>query len=92
MQELQTNSVDSKTDVLAAAAKQASKMSVALDSAAMDSQQAQLNLLLYQIYKPYMNGKKRQFRVNHLVAPPEEERGKLFISTFFGLERREPAT
>ena len=31
-------------------------MSVALDSV-MESQAAQLNLLLYQIYRPYFNGK-----------------------------------
>ena len=32
------------------------KMSVALDSV-METQVAQLNLLLYQIYRPYFNGK-----------------------------------
>ena len=31
-------------------------MSVALDSV-METQVAQLNLLLYQIYRPYFNGK-----------------------------------
>ena len=31
-------------------------MSVALDSV-VESQAAQLNLLLYQIYRPYFNGK-----------------------------------
>ena len=31
-------------------------MSVALDSV-METQAAQLNLLLYQIYRPYFNGK-----------------------------------
>ncbi len=36
-----------------------SKMSVALDSsAAMETQAAQLNLLLYQMYRPYFNGKQ----------------------------------
>ena len=33
------------------------KMSVALDSV-VETQAAQLNLLLYQIYRPYFNGKR----------------------------------
>ena len=35
-------------------------MSVALDSV-METQVAQLNLLLYQIYRPYFNGKLTSF-------------------------------
>ncbi len=34
-------------------------MSVALDSV-VESQAAQLNLLLYQIYRPYFSGKTRR--------------------------------
>jgi hypothetical protein len=33
------------------------KMNIGLDSV-MESQAAQLNLLLYQIYRPYFNGKE----------------------------------
>lgn len=34
-------------------------MSVAaMDTGAMETQAAQLNLLLYQIYRPYFNGKQ----------------------------------
>jgi len=44
-----------------------SKMSVALDNV-MESQAAQLNLLLYQIYRPYFNGK----------SPPGSHRRPLF--------------
>lgn len=32
-------------------------MSVVLDTNVMENQAAQLNLLLYQIYRPYFNGK-----------------------------------
>ena len=36
-------------------------MSVAALDSVMDTQVAQLNLLLYQIYRPYFNGKTPNF-------------------------------
>ena len=39
--------------------KDNSKMSVAALDSVMDTQVAQLNLLLYQIYRPYFNGKPK---------------------------------
>ena len=45
-------------------------MSVALDSV-MESQAAQLNLLLYQIYRPYFNGKTRSPSSDWYWSPRE---------------------
>ena len=62
-----------------------SKMSVALDSsAAMETQAAQLNLLLYQMYRPYFNGK--QHCIAHKILGRRHSykwAGKVFGATLF---------
>ena len=56
-------------------------MSVALDSV-MESQAAQLNLLLYQIYRPYFNGKTHTHPLLVHIGRCEERAGlrKAFVT------------
>lgn len=39
-------------------------MSVGVMDSVMETQVAQLNLLLYQIYRPYFNGKRNPFLIH----------------------------
>ena len=56
-------------------------MSVALDSV-MESQAAQLNLLLYQIYRPYFNGKTHLTPITRTGPTPPQKAGlrKAFVT------------
>ena len=59
-------------------------MSVALDSV-MESQAAQLNLLLYQIYRPYFNGKACLARGGRGICHPRPSTRSARAAIFFAV-------